>query len=225
MFEDWVFSCPVMSNSLWLHGLQDARIPCPSPFRGVCSNSCPLSWWCHTIILSSVVPFSSSLQSFPKSGSFLMSWLLTSCDQSIGASVSASVLPMNVQGWVPLDLTGLISLQSKGLPRVLSNTTVQKHRSSALSFLYGPVLTSIHDYWKNHTFDYTGFCWQSNFSAFSYAVQVGHSFSSKEQVHFLFLDSKITVNGDCSHEIGRKANANLDSVLKSRDITCQQRSI
>ena len=125
-----------------------------------CANSCPLSWWCHLTILSSVTPFSSCPQSFPASGSFPMSWLFASGDQSIGASASASVLPMNIQDWFPLGLTSLISLQSKGLSRVFSSTTVQKH----LNLLYGPTLTSVHDYWKNHNFDYTDFFWQSNVS-------------------------------------------------------------
>ena len=121
------FSHSVMSNSLWPHGLQHTRPPCTSPTPGVCSNSYPLNWWCHPIISSSVVPFFSCLQSFPASGSFLMSQLFTSDGQSIGVSASASVLPMNMQGWFPLGLTGLI-LQSKGLSRVFSSTIVQKHQ-------------------------------------------------------------------------------------------------
>ena len=107
---------------------QHARLPCPSLSPRVCSNSCPLSHWCHPIISSSVAPFFSCPQSFPASGSFQMSQLFTSGGQSIGASVSASVLPMSIQGWFPLGLTGLISLLSKGLSRVCSNTTVQKHQ-------------------------------------------------------------------------------------------------
>ena len=126
-----------------------ARLPDPSPTPRACSNSCPLSRWCHPTISSSVIPFSSCLQSFPASGSFPVSWLLASGGQSIGASVWASVLPMNIQDWFPLGWTGLISLWSKGLPRVFSNTTVQKHQSLVLSFLYTPTLTSIHDHWKN----------------------------------------------------------------------------
>ena len=121
----------VMSNSLWHHGLQHPRLPCPSPCPRACSNSCPLSRWCHPTISSFVVPFSSCLQSFTASGSFLMSQLFASSVQSIGASTSASVLPMNNQDWFPLGLTGLISLQSKRLSRVSrvsSNTTVQKHK-------------------------------------------------------------------------------------------------
>ena len=120
------FSQSVLSNSLWSRGLQHARLPCPSPTPGACSNSCPLSRWCHPTISSSVIPFSSYLQSCPASGFFPMSQDFTSLDQSIG--VSASVLLMNIQDWFPLGWTGLISLQSKGLSRVFYNTTVQKHR-------------------------------------------------------------------------------------------------
>ena len=110
---------------------------------------------CHLTISSSVVPLSSCLQSFPASGSFPMSQFFASGGQSSGVSASASVLPMKIQDWSPLGWTGWISLQSKGLSRVSSNTTVQKYQSSALSFLYSPILTSIHDYWKNHSFEYT----------------------------------------------------------------------
>ena len=120
------FSCSVMSSSLHLHGLQHTRPPCPSPTPGVHSDSCPLSWWCHPTISSSVVPFSSCLRSFPASGSFPVSQFFASGGQSIG--VSASVLPMNIQDWLPLGWTSWISLQSKGLSRVFSNTTIQKHQ-------------------------------------------------------------------------------------------------
>ena len=122
------FSHSVMSDSLWSHELQYTRLSCPSPTPGVYPNSCPLSWWCHPTISSSVVPFSSCLQSFPASGSFKMSQLFTSGGQSIGVSASASVFPMNIQEWFPFGWTGWISLQSKGLSRVFFNTTVQKHR-------------------------------------------------------------------------------------------------
>ena len=110
-----LFSCSVMSNSLRPHGLHHTRLPCPSLSPRVCSNSCPLSWWCHPTISSSVVPFSSCLQYFPASPSFPMSLLFASGVRSIGASASASVLPMNIQGWFPLGLTGLISWLSKSL--------------------------------------------------------------------------------------------------------------
>ena len=117
-----------MSNSLRPHGLQHTRLSCPSAIPWACSNSCPLSQWCHQTILSSVIPFSSHLQSFPASGSFPISQFFTSGGQSIGVSASASVLPMNIQDWFPLGWTGWISLQSEGLSGVFSNTTVQKHQ-------------------------------------------------------------------------------------------------
>ena len=122
------FSHSVMSNSLWPHGLRHARPSCPSPTPGAYSNSCPSSRWCHPTISSSVVPFSSHLQSFQASGSFLMNQFFTSGRQNIGVSVSASVLPMNIQDGFPLGWIGWISLQSKGLSRVFSKTTVQKHQ-------------------------------------------------------------------------------------------------
>ena len=122
------FSRSVVSSSLWRHELQHTRPPCPSPTSGVYSNSCPLSQWCHPIISSSVVPFSSCLQSFPASGSFQMSQFFASGSQSTGVAASASVLPMSIQDWFPLGWTGWISLLSKGLSRVFSNTTVQKHQ-------------------------------------------------------------------------------------------------
>ena len=121
------FSHSVMSDSLLPHGLQHVRLPCPSPTPGAHSNSCPLSGWCHPAISSSVVPFSSCPQSLPASGSFPMSQLFVSGGQSIGVSASTSVLPMNTQDW-SLGWTGWISLQSKELSRVFSNTTVQKHQ-------------------------------------------------------------------------------------------------
>ena len=207
-FSSVQFSHSVVSNSLQPHELQHARPPRPSPTPGIHPNSCPSSQWCHPTISSSVILFSSCLQSFPASGSFSMSQLFASGGQRIGVSASASALPMNIQDWFPLGLTvsislqsgglssifssttvqmhqfftsgaqsigvsasvsvlpmnihdwfllgstGWISLQSKGLWRVFSNTTVQKSiNSSALSFLYGPALTTIHDYWKNHSFN------------------------------------------------------------------------
>ena len=142
------FSCLVVSNSLQCHGLQHARLLCPSPIPRAYSNSCPLSQWCHPTISSSVIPFSSCTQSFPASGSTQMSQLFAWGGQRIGVSASASVLPMNTQDWSPLGWTGWISLQSKGLSRVFSNTTVQKHQFLVLSFLYSPTLTAIHDHRK-----------------------------------------------------------------------------
>ena len=122
------FSHSVLSNSLGPHEAQHTRPPCPSPTPGVYPNSCPLSQWCHAAISSSVVPFSSCHQSLPASGSFPMSQLFAWDSQSIVVSVSASVLPMNTQDWSPLEWIGWISLQSKGLSRVFSNTTAQKHQ-------------------------------------------------------------------------------------------------
>ena len=119
----------VMTDSLRPHEPQHARPPCPSPTPGVYSNSCPLSWWCHPIISSSVGPFSSCPQSFPAPGSFQMNQLFASDDQSTGVSVSTSILPENTQDWSPLGWTGWISLLSKGPSSVFSNTTVQKHQS------------------------------------------------------------------------------------------------
>ena len=130
------FSHSVVSDSLQPHGLPHVRLPCPSPTPGAFSNSCPLSRWCHSAIWSYVVPFSSCPQSLPASGSFPMSRLFAWGGQSIRVSASASVLPVNIQDWSPIGLTGWISLQSKGLSRVFSNTTVQKHQffGAQLSF-------------------------------------------------------------------------------------------
>ena len=122
------FSLSVVSNSLWPCGVQCARPPCPSPTPRVYPHSGPSSQWCHPAVSSSVIPFSSRLQSFPASGSFQMTQFFAAGDQSIGVSTSASALPMNVQNWFPLGWTGRVSLQSKGLSRVFFNTTVQKHQ-------------------------------------------------------------------------------------------------
>ena len=147
------FSQSVMSNSLQPHELQHARFSCLSPTSRACSNSCPLGWWCHPTKSSSVVPFSSSLQSFPASGSFPMSQFFSSGGQSIGVLASALVLPMTIQDWFPLGWTGWISLQSKGLSKSSPTPQFKSINSSVLSFLYSPTLTSIHDHWKNHSFD------------------------------------------------------------------------
>ena len=145
----------VVSYSLWPLGLQHVRLSCPSPTPRVYSNSCLLSQWCRPTISSSVIPFSSRLQSFPASGSFPVSQFFASGGQKVGVSALAPVLPMNIHDWFPLGWTGWISLPSTGLSRVFSNTTVQKHHinPSVFSFLYGLTLTSIHDFWKNHSFD------------------------------------------------------------------------
>ena len=150
LFSSVQFSSSFMSNSLQPHRLQHVRVPCPSPSPGACSNSCPLSQWCHPIISFSVVPFSSCLKSSPASGSFQMSHFFASGGQIIGVSASASILPMNILDCFPLGLSFLISLQSKGLSRFFSNTTVQKHQFFSTQ-LYRPNLTSVLDYWKNHS--------------------------------------------------------------------------
>ena len=143
-----------MSYSLWPREFQHTRPPCPSPTPRVHSNSRPLCRWCHPAISFSVLPFSSCPQSLPASESFPMSQLFTWGGQNIGVSASASFLPKNTQDWSPLEWTGWIPLQSKGLSRVFSNTTVQKHQFfCTLSFLHSPTVTSIHDYWKNHSLD------------------------------------------------------------------------
>ena len=156
MITFWIYSVQfrhsVMSDSWPSHGLQHARLPCPSPTPGVHSDSRPPSQWCHAAISSSVIPFSSCPQSLTASKSFPMSQLFSWGGQSIG--VSASVFPKNTQDWSPLGWTGWISLQSKGLSRDSqeSSPTPQFH-SSALSFLHSPILTSMHDHWKNHSLD------------------------------------------------------------------------
>ena len=147
------FSRSVVSDSLQPHEPQHARPPYPPPTPGVHQNPCPLSWWCHPTISSSLVPFSSCPQSFPASGSFLISQLFTWGDQNIGVSASTSVLPMNNQDLSPLGWTGWISLQTKGLSRFFSKPQCKSINSSALSFLYNPTLTSIHHHWKKHSLD------------------------------------------------------------------------
>ena len=147
------FSRSVLSNSLRPHELQHARPPCPSPTPRVYSNSCPLSRWCHPTISSSVVPFSSCPQSSPESGSFQMSQLSASGGQRIGISASTSVLPINTQDWSPLGW--LVGSPCSPRDSQESSPTPQFKSiySSVLSFLYSPIFTSIHDYWKNHSFD------------------------------------------------------------------------
>ena len=152
-FSSVAQSCPTLCNPM----------DCSMPDFPV-HHQLPLNWWCHPTISSSVVPFS-CLQSFPASGTFPMSQFFPSRGQSTGVSASASVLPMNIQDWLPLWLIDLISLQSKGLSRVLSNTPVQKYQFGA-QLSYSPTLTSIYDYWKNHSLDLTDLCWQSNVYAF-----------------------------------------------------------
>ena len=147
-----LFRCSVVSDFLQPHVLQHARLPCPSPSPRVCSNSYPLSQWCHSTVSSSVIPFSSCSQSFPASGSFLYR-LSSSGGQSIGASASASVLPGSIQGWFPLGLTGLIPCNPRDSQESSPTPQFKSINSLRLSFLYSPTLTSIHDYWKNHSLD------------------------------------------------------------------------
>ena len=147
------FSHSVVSDSLWPHEPQHASPLCPPPTPGTHPNPCPLSQWCHPTISSSIVPFSSCLQFFPASGSFQMSQFFASGGQSKGVSASASVLPMNIQDWFPLEFTGWISLQSKGLSRSSPAPQFKIINSSVLKFLYSPTLTSIHDHRKNHSLD------------------------------------------------------------------------
>ena len=156
-----------MPHSLQHHGLQHARTLSPTISEFVQIH---IHWVSDVSqnISSSASPFSFCLQSFPASGSFSMSWYFTSNGQNIGASVAATALPMNIQGWFPLGLTGLISLLFKGLLRVFSSTSITtgKHQFFDTNFLYGPTLTSIHDNWKNHSIDHMDICWQSEVSVF-----------------------------------------------------------
>ena len=170
LFSSVEFSHSVMSDSLRPRELQHTRPPCPSPTPGVHSNSHPSSHWCHPAISSSVIPFSSCPESLPASETFPMSQLFTWGGQSTGSSALASVLPKNTRGWSPLGWTGWISLQSKGLSRVFSNTKVQKHQ------FFGTQLSSqsnshIHTWpLEKHSLDLTDLCWQSNISAFQYTI-------------------------------------------------------
>ena len=153
-----LFSCVRLFGP---HGLQHARPPCPSPTPGVYSNSCPLGWWCHPAISSSVVTFSFCLQSFPVTGSFPMSQFFASAGQSIGVSASASVPPVNIQYWFPL---GLMPCHPRASQESSPTPQFKSINSSALSFLYSPTVTYKHNYWKNHSLDWTDLGWQSNVS-------------------------------------------------------------
>ena len=153
LFSSVQFSHSVTSDSLQPHESQHTRPPCPSPTPGVHSNPCPLCRWCHPTFSSSVIPFSSCPQSCPASGSFPMSLFFVSGAQSTGVSTSASVLPMNIQDWFPLGWTGWSPCSLRDPQESSPIPQFKSINSSALSFLYGPTLTSIHDYWKNHRFD------------------------------------------------------------------------
>ena len=183
------FSCVWVFATLWTVARQSSL---SFTISRVCSNLCPMSQWCHPTISSSVVPFSSCPQSFWASGSFPTSQLFASHGQSIGAS--ASVLSINIQDWFPLGLTGLISLQSKGLSRVFSNIK-KSINSLALSLLYGQTLISIHDYWKNCNFDCMDLCQQSKCLCFLICCLGWSYFSSKEQASFNFM-AAVTICSD-----------------------------
>ena len=155
------FSHSVMSDSLQPHGLQHARVPCPSPTPRACSNSCPSSQWCHPTISSSIIPFS-CLQPFPALGSLPRSQFFVSGGQSTGVSASVSVLPMNIQDQFPLGSPCTPRASQECLP----TPQIKSISSLVLSFLYSPTLTSIHGYWKNHSFDYMDLCQQSNVPTF-----------------------------------------------------------
>ena len=165
-----LFSCQVMSDSLQLQGLQNDRLPCPSPSAGVFPSSCPLNRWHHPTISSSITLFAFCPQSLPASGSFPMSQLFPSGGQSIGASASASVLPMCIQCWFPLILTDLIFLLSKGLSRVFSSTKVGRINYLALCLPYYSTPITMCDHWEDHSLDCPALGWQSNVSAFQHTV-------------------------------------------------------
>ena len=188
-----------MSTSLWPQGLQHARLLCPSPTPWAYSNSSPLCWWCHPPISSSVVPFSSCFKSFPAARSFPKSQIFTSAAQSIGVSASASVLPMNIQDWYPLGWTGWISFQSKGLSRVFSNSTVQKHQFFAAqhslysnSHIHTWLLETVALTRQNNVSTYVGKVMSLLFNMLS---RVGLSFSSKDQASFNFM-AAVTICSD-----------------------------
>ena len=159
-----------MSNSLQLHGLQHARAHCSSPTPGAWANSCPSSWWFHPTISSSVKLFCSSFQSFPVTGFFLKSQFFTSVGQSIGGSISASVLRMNIQDWFPLGWLGGSSCSPGDSQESCPTPQFKIINSSSLTILYGATVISIHDNWKNHSFDYTELFQQINFSTFKTSV-------------------------------------------------------
>ena len=184
------FSRSVVSDSLRPDELQHARPPCPSPTPGVHSDSCPSSQWCHPAISSSVVPFFSCPQSLPASESFPMSQLFAWGGQSIGVSALASFLPKKSQGWSPLELTGWNSLQSKSLARVFSNTTVQKHQFFGAQLSLWSNSHIHHNFWQNHSFDYTDLCCKVMSLLFSMLSRFFIALSSKYQC--LFFHS-------CSH--------------------------
>ena len=186
-----LFSCPVRSDSLQPHGLQGTRPPCPSPSPEVCPSSCSLHRWCHSAISSSDAIFSFCPQSLP--GIFPMSQLFSSNDQNTGVSVS--VLPMSIQGWFPLRLTGWCPCSPRDSQESSPAPQFESINSSALHLLYGPALTTIHDHFEDHNPDYTDLCLQSNVPAFQCTVLVCHNFPAKKQVSSDFM-SAVTIQSD-----------------------------
>ena len=181
-----MFSCSVVSDSLWPHELQHTRPPCPSPTPRVYSNSCPLSRWCHPAISSSVVPFSSCPQSLPASGSFPVSQLFASSGPSIGVSASASVLPMNTQDWSPLGWTGWISCCPRDSKESSPTPQFKSINFLVLSFLHSPTLTSMHDHWENLPL-HSNKCWKFR-DGVAWAHWGGHravAFSSRVHRYYL----------------------------------------
>ena len=174
----------VRSYFLWPHGLQHARLPCPSPTPGASSNSCPLSRLCHETISSSVVPFSSFLQSFPSSGSFLMSQFFASGGQSIGTSASASVLPMNIQDWFSLGWTGWSPCSPRDSQESSPTPQFKSINSSVHSLFIGPALTSVHDHWKNYSFDYADLCQQSDNSIELLGIKWNNTYLLQCLIHY-----------------------------------------
>ena len=169
-----LFGCSVVSNSLRPQGLQHVGLLFPSPSPGVCSNSRPLTQQCYLTMSSFTTTLSFFLQSFPASGASPKSWLFLSSGQSIGTSAPA--LPVNMQGWFPLGLTVLLSLLPKGLSRVFSSTTVRKYQFFSIPPSLWSTLTSVHDYWKNHSFDYMNLCWQIDSLLFNTLYRLVKSF-------------------------------------------------
>ena len=165
-----LLSHPVMSDTLWPHGLQYTRPPCTSPSPEVWPISSQLYQWWHPTISSSDALFSFCPQCFPASETFTVSRMFTSDDQNTGASASASVLPMSIQGWSPLRLTGLFSFLSKGISGVFPSSKVRRHHFFAFCLLYGPALTTLHAHWEDHSLGSMDFCWKSNVSAFQHTV-------------------------------------------------------
>ena len=201
------------------HEQKHARLSCASPPPRVGSNSHPLSWWCHPTNSSSVIPFSSCLQSFPASGSFPMSSLFASGGQSIGASASALVPPMNIQYWFPLELTGLISLQSKGSHESSLAPQFESINSSMLSLLYGPALTTIHDYWKNHRFDYGFFLLSGTFSRWPCSQDLAspNALWVSTSVWRITTTIPLTLLGDHSSDRRTKTDTGYDSKIREAE--------